>query len=548
MRNDWLGDNRNGMAIIRVSSRRQEGNISHETQEQEIRAYCERSGILLKEVVRIVESAKNSDDRKKYTRAINAALTQNIRHLLFYMYDREARNLTDNEKNEKLVKADLICLHYVRENKILSKDSPDSEFFIRDVQAAANKQFIRNLSAKVGDSMKQKAEQGWYPSNNPPLGYAPIKMKDENGRELRRGSIVGIDPDPKRVRQVQREFELRAQGRTYREIRQIIISEGFIDPSKVHRYREGALEYRLKLPFYEGRFTWQGVEYHGKHPLIIPPERLAAVRRINAGLRLVRRTLDADHHGSLGGGWIRCICGCAIVYDPKKKVLKRSGETIVFHYYRCSNRKGLHASLRGMNIREESLWEQLGRAVDSIQLSPALAHALAQELNESQRTIVAANAKKIAGLKAELGDLERREDEAYDNLVRKVIDEEAYRRAVLRIRQRRVDVRHEMDQAQAQSIGGFRETAETVFELAKNAKSLFISRSPLERRTFLEMICSNPVLNGATVEYVLKKPFSTLAEINTSGEWRTRLGEVLTGIAALQGENFLGKQRFSQEA
>jgi DNA invertase Pin-like site-specific DNA recombinase len=542
MTSEWLGSNRSALAIIRVSSKRQEGNTSHETQENEIRAYCARMGLKLIDVVRIVESAKDSEDRKKYQAAINSSLTREIRHLLFYMYDREARNLTDNEKNEKLVKADLLCIHYVRDSKVLHRGSPDSDFFIRDVQAAANKQFVRNLTAKVVDAMRSKAEQGWYPSNNPPLGYVTVRIKDANGRPLKRGAVVGVDPLEKNVRQVRREFELRALGFSYEQIRLKIIGEGFIEPERVSQYQAGAIEYRLKNPFYEGRFLWRGIEYPGLHELIIPSHHIATVRRLRSGLKLVPRPVGAGQHGMLAGGWIRCgECGCFVVYDPKTKIY-RSGETATFHYYRCSNRRRLHASLRGMNIPEAKLWEQLDRAVDAIQISPELGGQLARALNESYREETIRSAQKAQGLKDELRALEVREDRAYDDYSAGVLDPDGYRRAIARVRTLKQDVRSQLEAIQSLSTGRALETAKSVFELAMHAKELYLSRSPSDRRSFLELICSNPVLNGATVEYNLKKPFSTLSEINENGEWRTRLGEVLTDCAGLQGGIFLGIQ------
>ena len=90
------------------------------------------------------------------------------------MYDRETRNLSDAESNEKLVRLDKIVLHYVRDRKVLHKFSPDSDFFLRDIQAVSNKQFVRNLSAKVSDALLAKAEDGNYPGNWPPLGLYAI--------------------------------------------------------------------------------------------------------------------------------------------------------------------------------------------------------------------------------------------------------------------------------------------------------------------------------------------------------------------------------------
>lgn len=538
---DWLNDNKRGLGIVRVSSRRQEGNISHETQEAEIRAYCDRLGIRLEAVLRIVESAKDSDARKKYAEAIARALTDDVRHVLFYMYDREARNMTDSERNEKLVKAGLLCIHYVREMKVLHKDSSDSDFFIRDVQAVTNKHFSRNLSSKVNDAMRQKAETGWYPSNQLPLGYALQRAKDEHGREMKRGAIVVRDPNERRVRQVVREFELRAEGQTFEQIRESIIAEGFIPLERASQYRANVIEARISNPFYTGCFVWQGQMYPGKHEKIVPEHLILAARAVARGRRPKPRDLAGN--GCLAGGlWIRCSCGCAIVYEPVRKQY-RNGTRQTFHYYRCTNGKKVHE--RRLYVREELLWRQFEGAVDAIQLPAAVAGEIAQALNESHRMYVAKATARILELKRQIKDLEATEDRDYQHFDQGVIDADFFRRQRSKLREKRADLTRELERAQSAAAGGYRETAATVVELAKCAKDLYLSRSPLERREFLEKLVSNPILEGASLRYDLKKPFRTLAEMNVSGEWRARMDQFLTECALLQGGNFLGDPIFS---
>src|SRR4051812_5889803 len=58
------------LAILRVSSGRQPGGVSHNTQDSEITKYCKDHDLDLVETRKIVESAKRSIDRKKYNAAI----------------------------------------------------------------------------------------------------------------------------------------------------------------------------------------------------------------------------------------------------------------------------------------------------------------------------------------------------------------------------------------------------------------------------------------------------------------------------------------------
>lgn len=108
------------------------------------------------------------------------------------MLDRETRNLKDLEENEDLIRSGVFAIHYVRENLILDQNSSDSDFFMRDINGTMSKHAIRNLKTKVIDAMVRKAELGWYPSNNIPLGYMNTN-KNEFGQKVRRGEIIKPD-------------------------------------------------------------------------------------------------------------------------------------------------------------------------------------------------------------------------------------------------------------------------------------------------------------------------------------------------------------------
>ena len=125
---DWKPENetnKSAIAILRVSSRKQADNTSHDGQEREVLAYAKANGLIIAEncKFRISESAKNSDDRKQYKQAIRYALKNRIRHVLFYMSDRESRNLTDLEDNEKLVKLDKLVIHHVQDRRVFHAGS-----------------------------------------------------------------------------------------------------------------------------------------------------------------------------------------------------------------------------------------------------------------------------------------------------------------------------------------------------------------------------------------------------------------------------------------
>ena len=127
--------------------------------------------------------------------------------LLYYKFDRETRNLTDNERSENDARSNKYVLHYVSEDKIFHKETPDSDFLMRDYSAVGNKHYSQDLTTKISNATRIKAESGWSPVTVPPWGLVP--------------------------------------------------------ESNIKSYNKSSIEKRLKNIFYDCRFYWNGVEYKG---------------------------------------------------------------------------------------------------------------------------------------------------------------------------------------------------------------------------------------------------------------------------------------------
>lgn len=511
--------NSKAIAILRVSSWRQEGNNSHQVQEDKLIQYCEEMSLELVEIRRITESAKNSEDRIQYTKAIDFALKTGIHNCLFYMSDREARNLTDNEKNEHYVRSGALSIHYVNDRKILHKGSPSGDFLMRDFQAVQNKNFSRILSEKVNDVMRQKAENGWFPGNRPPLGYIHQKLRDKNGKEQKRGTIIVPDSDGNMIRWVRREFELRANGFTIEQIRDSLISEGYVPASKVKSYSKHGVEERLKNKFYWGKFDWQGIEYIASHEKIIDNRTLELVRNSFGIKGKYNRT---KHQQSVfSGGFIRCShpeCNLQLVYDPKTKIIKSTGEEKLFKYYRCTNTRKIHSKLQ--YVSEDKLWSQLSNVVSSIELSEILASKIADALNKLNDVAKETIKKDIANYVLELDKLDDFRNNMFDSLMTKKIDQAEYEYQNNRLQEKRKHFTNLLEQSQLSMSDAWRVTAQKILELSINAKSLWKSGSVEQKLQLLRLITSNRVLNGLNVEYDLNKPFGTISEMTKKESWR----------------------------
>lgn len=521
MDSEWKGKNNRAVAILRVSTKRQEQGVSHRLQKQQVDGWVERHKLDMVKVFQISESAKDSDNRRKYHEAIEWSLKNKVRHVLFYMGDREARNLTDNEYNEKLVLQDRIVLHYVRESKILHKDSPESDFTARDYQAVGNKDFSRRLRVKVSDAQRKKAEDGWYPYNHVPLGYIHKYPTDEYGRQRKRGTTIVRDPIENNVKQVQREFELCAKGDSVAVIRTKIIDEGFILPSKKKTYSKHGIEGRLKHKFYRGKFDCQGVEYQGKHELIISKAILDAVDGRFGHKKITRRS--SEETGIFAGGWLRCghpECGLQITCEHTEKRIKVTGQIKEYKHYRCSNSRGVHKSLKGLYVSEDKLLQQFEPALDAISISKERAQEIADALNEADRLAKSTIHNEMEQYRAALKRLHDKRMSYLDLLADKQISNDDCKLALEHLEADQKHFTTLLEQAQYKISDAWKFTAQTVLELAKNAKSLWIAGTLSEKLEILKKVCWNPILDGATLRYDLQKPFATIAQMRGNPDWR----------------------------
>jgi hypothetical protein len=113
-------------------------------------------------------------------------------------------------------------------------------------------------------------------------------------------------------------------------------------------------------------------------------------------------------------------------------------------------------------------------------------------------------------------------DKLFDLRLTGELDESEFRHQSQRIKEERHQITALLEKSQLAINGAYLKTAQDILELATRAKSLWIQRSPQERKALLERVLSNPVLDGPIVRYDLKKPFAVLSRMRSDVNWRTQ--------------------------
>lgn len=529
----WDDDNDRAMLICRISDKKQKDGVSLEAQEHHCKEYAKHVELQVAATRSFQESAKKSTLRAEFHAAVAEARRSKIRHLVFYVYDRIARNFTDIEMLEELIRDGEITVHIASGGTVIYAGSDDSAFFGLDINMAQAKQDNRARRRKTIDGMEQRCRNGWYPSR-PPSFYRQAPVLDEEGRPRRRGSTV-VGPSPEGRALVRREAALHLQGVSLELVRKRCIAEGLVPAGQLARYTASMIDRHLKNCFYAAlanprpdperpgerfvsQFVWRKIRYEGKHEPIFTADEW---KQLQASFGLDPAYRKRKHEGLFAQGplGLKCAhaeCGCKITYAPITK------KAVTYRYYRCADGRRVHreSGARQINVRETDILDQFQGAVDAIQIGAAFAEAVANALNETHREAMAKRAKAGEIFRAEIHELERREDRLFDRFDTAEIDRETYDRQLARLRADKADRFERLRAADTDTDSQYLVTAKTVLELARDARSLMETRSDADKVQLLSRLLCNPRLDGRTVRFDLRKPFAVLAQMRTSDGWR----------------------------
>ena len=463
-----------------MSSREQEREgFSIPAQLDLLRAYAADQGFDVVEEFVDVETAKRTG-RTSFTRMVaflekKRATTPAI---LVEKTDRLYRNLKDWVSLDGMN----VDIHLVKEGIVLSDDSRSSEKFVHGIKVLMAKNYVDNLSEEVRKGMNQKAAEGHWPSSAP-IGYLNHRV---GGRSV-------IVSDPERAPMVRNLFELYDTGDwSVKRLADYCEEQGLrgkrggrISPSQVHNI--------LRNPLYAGRFWWGGEQYEGRDPQLIAWETFERVQARLDGFPYTRpQRLTFAFTGMMACGH----CGAAITAELKKKK---------YIYYRCAR-----SCAGGLYLREEKVAALYLEQVHALHMGPSLYQAVVRALKEQRGDVEDDIRVRMADAQGRVERYGRLIDKAYeDKLEGKVTDEFFHEKRTEweRLRSQAAREIERLTRVSAKNL----DTGLLVLELANSAYDLLSSREPLQQRELLEVLCSNSILTGDTLEVAWRNPFDLLA-------------------------------------
>ena len=397
--------------------------------------------------------------------------------------DRLYRNLRDYVTLDELD----VSVHFVKEGVVLSPDSHSSEKFMHGIKVLMAKQYVEDLGEEVKKGMREKAEQGIWPSKAP-VGYRNVE--GPNGKKI-------IEPNPDTAPIATKIFEWYGTGNySMEDVGKMALDAGLV--LKRDGNVRAVIHQMLKNPIYYGDFKFRGKMYQGVHTPLVTRELWDRVQEIRERRRTRkrRRTKRSFAFSRL----ISCgHCGCALAGEIKK------GRYV---YYRCTH---YHGKCPEKYVREEVLEEKFTEILRSLRFDDEILAWVRDALLDSHVEEEKFHREAVTRLQEEYNRLQRRIDAMYVDKLDGKVGERFYdqKSAEWREEQRAIELSMVQHRTANES---YMEEGVALLELANRAADLFEKQPASEKRRLLDFVLSNSTWADGELTPEFRQPFDMIAD------------------------------------
>ena len=494
---DGPGQWRQAVIYARVSSKEQEREgFSIPAQLRLLRDHALHHGLTVAEEFVDVETAKRSGragfgEMVRYLRRRSGG----CRVLLVEKTDRLYRNIKDWVTLDDLD----LEIHFVKEGTVLSRESRSSEKFMHGIKVLMAKNFIDNLSEEIRKGMREKAEEGMWPSRAP-LGYRNTLAA--SGKRI-------IEPDPEVAPLIRQLFEWYGTGRySLQQVAAMARQAGLRSRETGARVPKATIHRTLRNPVYQGDVLWDGRIFPGTHEPLVSRELWATVQEVLLGKPGKHRQTRYEFAFA---GLLECgHCGCGLTAEIKK------GRYV---YYHCT---GFRGKCGEPYVREEVLEEQFTALLGGLRLDPEILEWLIATLRVSDAERRKLHDAAIARLQEEHATLQRRLDAMYVDKLDGRIDAGTYDQLATEWRGEQDRLRRSIAEHRQEGEAYFDEGAK-LLELASRCQDLFREQPPTEKRKLLGFVLSNCLWKAGQLEPTFRRPFDLLITASNRAQQATTM-------------------------
>ncbi len=289
----------------RVSSDRQDVDLSVSAQLRALRDYAQKNGYLVaREYVNEAESGRIAD-RPEFRKMIDEASKPEgpFREILVWKFSRFTRKREHAVAFKSMLRRKGVRVVSITEH---ADDSPTGKLMEAIIESV-DEFYSENLAQEVTRGMREAASRGFWVASRVPYGYARVMVQD--GAKKR----PTLEPDPATSPVVKRIFAMAEAGRGILDITQTLNSEGIANPTG-RLWSKNGVHIILRNEAYTGALVWgtkakdkaEPVRVDKAFPGIVSK---AQFRRVNRQMR--SRAPKRTHSRRVGSsyllsGLVRC--------------------------------------------------------------------------------------------------------------------------------------------------------------------------------------------------------------------------------------------------
>jgi site-specific DNA recombinase len=455
--------------------------LSLDSQEKEMLEIALKQGIKVIKVFRESQSAKTAG-RPIFNEVIQMIQSGKADSIICWKLDRLARNFLDGGLIMDMLQRGVI--KEIRTSEAIHL--PNETAFIMAMQFGMANQYSRDLSTNVKRGNRACLEKGGWP-NMAPFGY----LNDKGNKAI----VI----DEERAKYVVKAFELYATGKSFKEISDILYSEGLRTRSGTKVYRSHIHRF-IDNPFYCGLMKRDGKLYPGNFQPIISKELFERVQQV---LHNKNRPRTKTIFFPLRG-FLKCAnCGCALTASLKKG----------HQYYYCTNGKGGCEEHKSY-MRSEYLHETVANLLESLHIREEKIEIMYEAAKEKAGADSAYLDSALSSLQTRLESLTPKENKLLDTFLDNQISKEIYDAKVLELRNDRVSTQKQINDLKAKQPVFTLEPTKEVFLRGSRAKSEFMDADDVKKQDIISKLLWNLSIKNKTVaEVSYKSPYDILAKI-----------------------------------
>ena len=487
----------------RVSSDRQDVDLSVAAQLRALRDYAEKNGyVVAREYVDEAESGRIAD-RPQFRRMLDEASKPEspFREILVWKFSRFTRKREHAVAFKSMLRRKGVRVVSITEH---ADDSPTGKLMEAIIESL-DEFYSENLAQEVLRGMREAASRGFWVASRVPYGYRKLMVQD--GARKR----PTLEPDPATSPVVKRIFNLAEAGKGILDITRTLNGEGIANPTG-RPWSKNGIHIILRNETYTGTLVWgtrakdhaEPVRVEKAFPTIISKTQF---RKVNRQMR--SRAPKKTHPRRVGSSYL--LSGLVKCRSCSRAMSGQDSKGGQFAYYVCQSlmKRGSGAcDCPRLNARrfEEMV---VGKIRENVLTEDNIGE-LVKLVDEEMDGVAKEQRQRLETAESELADVKRRLDRLYNLVETTDLDIEDFKPRIKnhRERQEKLEATAENARALLSQRRVVLDDVETITAYCEDL-SRFLNESELtERRAFIESFVKEIVVQpgGAVVRYTIPMP------------------------------------------